>query len=407
VKADTGQSPASAPSAGVSAPTAEAAPAEGTRREPTVEKRLFEQGFAFDFFQAVRLLQRLEPNRKAVGHAGPPAAEAVRFRSHLSLSFPPSPIFDIARPTNEEPVPTMIVAFLGLTGPSGVLPRHYTELLLRHEREAKFLEKHALRDWLDLFNHRFVSLFYRAWEKYRFYLHYEHGKDTGPEPDAFTRCLFSLIGLGETRLRQRMRVAVMEEQDEEHKEKALARIDDRVLLYYSGFLAHRPRSAVALEAMLRGYFQLPLEVKQFSGQWLTLDPATQSRVGSGDGQLGINVVAGDRVWDAQSKFRLRLGPLHYDQFTEYLPDRSPVPRRKAFFMVCHMTRFYVGPELDFDVQLVLKKDEVPECHLAQSDGGTPRLGWNTWIRSQDYPRDAEEAVFQGQEIVWVGKDRPI
>jgi type VI secretion system protein ImpH len=407
LRAEPGRPPADAPAAGgAPAPDGGAAPTSGSSL-PTVEKQLFEQGFAFDFFQAVRLLQRLDPNRKAVGHAGPPAAEAVRFRAHLSLSFPPSPIFDIARPTSSEPVPTMVEAFLGLTGPSGVLPRHYTELLLRHEREAKFPEKHALRDWFDMFNHRFVSLFYRAWEKYRFYLHYESGLQSGPEPDAFTRCLFSLIGLGGTRLRQRMRIAVIEEQDEERKEKALTLIDDLVLLHYSGFLAHRPRSAVALEAMLRGYFQLPLAVKQFSGQWLLLDPANQSRVGSGDGRLGENIVVGDRVWDAQSKFRLRLGPLHYDQFTEYLPDRSPVPRRKAFFMVCHLTRFYVGPELDFDVQLVLKKEEVPECQLAQRDGGTPRLGWNTWIRSQDYPRDADEAVFQGQEVVWAGKERPV
>src|SRR5262245_38110113 len=213
--------------------------------ENSVERQLFEEAFAFDFFQAVRLLEKLDPHRKPVGRTHPPKSEVVRFRAHMSLSFPPSSIYDLAPPTSTLALPAMTVAFLGLTGPSGALPRHYTELLLRQQKEAKGAEKNALRDWLDLFNHRLISLFYRAWEKYRFPVAYERGDYARTEPDPFTSALFSVVGLGMPPLRQRLRVGVLEEVDGEYRPRVLARIDDLTLLYYSGFMSHRPRCAVS------------------------------------------------------------------------------------------------------------------------------------------------------------------
>ena len=88
-----------------------------------LEEHLYEEGYAFDFFQAVRLLERLETARRPVGHAGPPSAEVARFRAYMSLSFPPSAVHEVSRPTSELPLPAVTVTFLGLTGPSGVLPR--------------------------------------------------------------------------------------------------------------------------------------------------------------------------------------------------------------------------------------------------------------------------------------------
>jgi type VI secretion system protein ImpH len=372
-------------------------------RQRTVERQLWEEGFAFDFFQAVRLLERLDPERQAVGRAAPPGIEAVRFRAHLSLTFPPSSIYDLHPPTESLPLPGMIVTFMGLTGPSGVLPRHYTELLLRLDREGKGAERYALRAWLDLFNHRWISLFYRAGEKYRFYLPYERGEYARKEPDPFTRGLLSLVSLGSPSLRNRLRVSAWEEVADQ--ERVLARIDDLALLYYGGFLAHRPRCAVALEALLQDYFQLSIQIRQFQGQWLVLDPANQSRMdeAGGNNQLGMNLVAGERVWDVQSKIRIRVGPLGYDRFLEFLPDRAPVPERKAFFLLCHLVRFYVGPELDFDIQLILKAEDVPQCQLQDGAGSGPHLGWNTWIGSGKPARDAEDAVFEGEEIVFVNR----
>jgi type VI secretion system protein ImpH len=363
--------------------------------------RLFREPFSFDFFQAVRVLQRIFPERAPVGQAAAPAAETVRFGTLASLTFPPSAIYDLQPAADPTEPPRLIVAFMGLAGPSGVLPRHYTELLLRIQRDAKGPEKFALRDWFDLFNHRYLSLFYRAWEKYRFYLAYERGEATRAEPDTFTNCLFSLIGHGLPALRNRLRVGIWEEVEGRPRERLLTRVNDLVLLYYGGLLAHRPRCAAGLAGMLQDYLGLPVEVRQFQGQWLRLEPDKQSRLGLDDGncELGTNLVIGERVWDVQSKIRVRVGPVDYARFLDFMPDRSPMPEHKTFFEMVHLVRLYVGPEFDFDVQVILKADEVPECQLPEGTADGPRLGWNAWIGSQSFAVPAEEAVFDGEEVV--------
>jgi type VI secretion system protein ImpH len=296
----------------------------------------------------------------------------------------------------------MVVSFMGLTGPSGILPRHYTEMMLRLEREAKSSEKFALRDWFDLFNHRFISLFFRAWEKYRFYVPYERGEYV--YPDAFTRCLYSFIGLGETTLRDRLRVARWEEDEEGRpRERILAKIEDLSLLHFCGLLAHRPRNAVGLQILLSNFFGMPIQVEQFRGQWLRLEEDSRSYSGSGgkNHALGVNTVAGERVWDIQGKIRLRVGPLTYVQFVDLLPNRNQGAEGKSFFLLVHLVRLYCGPERDFDVQLVLRRNEVPRCRLKSRDPVGPRLGWNTWSFNQAMERDPDDTVFEGEGVVWV------
>jgi len=369
--------------------------------ELPVYKRLYLEPFAFDFFQAVRLLGRM-PDALARSEPAGPAPEVARFKAHLTLNFPASAVHDLTPPTEPGRLPVMTVTFLGLFGPSGVLPRHYTEQLLRLERDAKGPEKRALRDWLDLFNHRFVVLFQRAWEKYRFFLAHERGQPGQAEPDGFTRALLSLVGLGTPWLRDRLRVVAPGPPEEPARE--LAKVHDLGLLRFAGLLAQRHRNAWGLRALVAGYFGLPVEVKQFQGQWLPLEEASQSRLGEEGGNcvLGESTVAGDRVWDVQGKVRLRLGPLRYARFLDYLPDLSPVPERKAFFLLCHVARFYLGPEFDFDVQLVLRAEDVPECRLADDDAAGPRLGWNCWLLCETPAADAEDAVFEGHAATRVG-----
>jgi type VI secretion system protein ImpH len=379
----------------------------------TVAERLFAEGFAFDFFQAVRLLEKLAPERRPVGHDATPRSEAARFRAHLSASFPPSSIYQIepaslagTLPGGEwdrgERPPTLTVTFMGLTGPSGVLPRHYTEMLMR-ARDARGPERYLARDWFDLFNHRLISLFYRAWTKYRFWLTYERGEYSQPDPDLFTESLYCLVGLGNRPLRNRLRIAVRPGAEGPPRERVLARVEDLVLLYYAGLLAHRPRCAVSLERMLEDYFGLAVRVLQFEGKWLQLDRESQSRLsaGAGNSELGVNVVAGERVWNVRSKIRIRLGPLTYEQFVSFIPDQSPVPQRKVFFKLMHLVRLYVGPELEVDVQLVLRASEIPRCQMLQSRADGPRLGWNCWTTSKPVGRDSEDAVFAGVEMTWV------
>jgi type VI secretion system protein ImpH len=151
--------------------------------------------------------------------------------------------------------------------------------------------------------------------------------------------------------------------------------------------------------LIAEYFGMPTEVRQFQGQWLPLEPAEQTRLGAedGNGELGVTAVAGDRVWDVQGKIRVRLGPLRYDQFLRYLPDRTPDAGRKAFFLLSQLVRFYVGPEFDFDVQLVLRAEDVPACELTDDPAAGPRLGWNCWLLTDRAAEPAEDALFDGDD----------
>lgn len=372
-----------------------------------VRDRLFLRGCDFDFFQAVCLLARLMPDRTTPGRDGTPADELVRFRAAVSLEFPASAIQQLSHGTPEDPQCEMVVNFMGLAGPSGVLPRHYTEMLLRLQYDGKADERYALRDWFDLFNHRLISLFYRAWAKYRFWVGFNRGDARYPDSDSFTEALSALIGQGMPGLKNRLRVSASGCDESGRPRQVLAEIPDSALLSYGGLLGHRPRCAANLEALLEDYFQLPAVVQQFQGQWLQLEAYSQSRLGTSESysQLGQNLVVGQRVWDVQGKIRVRLGPLSYRQFIAFFPDRSLSSERKAFFLLSHLVRRYVGVELDFDVQLVLQADEVPEARLDNNPQTGPRLGWNTWLRSEPFGVDAEHAVLAGDEVRWLDDRR--
>ncbi len=355
---------------------------------------------AFDFFQAIRLLTLLKmKDHVQVGEDGPPQREIVRFLAHRSLAFPASAIQKMVWETATQPA-WMTVNFMGLTGPSGVMPRPYTERLWV---EGKGAEKTALQDWLDLFNHRFISLFFRAWEKNCFYLPFERGEAFGRDPDRFSRALYSLIGLGFRSHRNRFRVAYGELHDVDPsvstddsaafdlpiQEKELARLDDLALLRFGGLFAHRPRCAVSLEIFLQTYLNLPVKVMQFQGQWLHMNESSQTSIGARNNSLGRDTLVGDRIWDVQSKIRIRLGPLSYETFLDFLPDRTPQIRRKRIFLLAQLVQFYLGAEFDFEFQLLLKKEEVPTA----ATGPNSRLGWNMWSRAKPYPQIADEAVF--------------
>lgn len=341
--------------------------AQSRRTDPALEQTLFDEGFRFDFFQAVRILERIYPSQRPVGLDSLPANEAVRFRSLLSLTFPASAIHEVV-PSDDGATPTqMVVAFMGLAGLTGVLPRHYTELLLERVRNKDF----ALRDFLDIFNHRIISLFYRAWEKYRFPIAYERSRRAGTqEYDPLSLGLFHIVGMGTNGLRGRLKFS------------------DEALLYYSGLAAQQPHSASALEAIVGDYFNVPVKVKQFSGAWLVLEKANRTRMGRNEtnNELGVTAILGSKCWDQQAGFRLMLGPLPYQQFREFLPCDT------AFLPFIELARFFAGPTLDFDVQLVLKAAEVPRCELKKPGPEALRLGWSSWLKTREFTGNATDAV---------------
>jgi len=332
----------------------------GSANRP-LSRLLFDEAYRFDFFHAVRLLERIYPKREQIGSDGPVGNEVVRFKARTSLEFPASEIYEIAREREDETgAPAqMVVNFLGMTGPSGVLPVPYTELVIERVR----YKDTALRDFLDLFNHRLASLFYRAWEKYRFPVGYERN-----QKDPFSQFLFDIVGMGTGGLRGRLGFA------------------DEGLLLYAGLIAQRPHSATAIELILSDYFDVPVDLQQFSGQWLDIDEASLTRVGAANTELGVNAIVGSRFWDRQSRFRVRIGPLNFEQFQAFLPNGS------AFQPVTRLTRYLAGMEFDFDVQLILRAFEVPACQLSTRGPELPMLGWTTWLKTKPLQIDDPQLI---------------
>jgi type VI secretion system protein ImpH len=316
--------------------------------------------YEFEFFQLVRLMEKLRPAAEPVGTFADPSKEVVRFTANPAVSFPASQIQRVDWAPDKQP--SVTINFMGLNGPSGVLPLYYSELI----NERLRAKDSAPRAFLDIFNHRIVSLFYQAWEKYRFPIAYERG-----ERDRFTHHLLDLLGLGTPGLEDR--------QD----------IPDESLLYYAGLLSLQPRSAAALEQILEDYFEVPVEVEQFVGAWHALDPETQCRFDKANSyseQLGFGAVVGDEIWDQQSGVRIRLGPLSFDRYLDFLPEGIAHKPIRA------LTRFFGGDGVDFELQLILKREETPRCELGEDGTAAPRLGWTSWAASKPLGRDPADTV---------------
>ncbi len=324
---------------------------------------LADEPYRFEFFQAVRLLEKVYPEKRAVGRNAMPHEEVVRFRSRISLDFPASEIHEIREIFNEqteEEKLEMIVNFMGMAGVSGVLPQPYTDLMLDRIRHRDT----AMWAFLDIFTHRSVSMFYRAWRKYRFPIGYERGNDD------FTAYLFDLIGLGTNGLRGRMS------------------LPDESLLPYAGLIAQKPHSCNAVENVLSDYFSSKAKIRQFHGQWLDLEPSDYTRLGEKNSVLGESAIAGTRVWEQQSKFRVRLGPLDFQKFQAFLPTGS------AYEPLRSIVKFLIGFEFDYDVQLLLKKQQVPSSILTTRAQRRPMLGWTTFLKTRPFTGDDEQVVLQ-------------
>jgi type VI secretion system protein ImpH len=337
---------------------------------------------SFTFTQAVRLLTRLRPDRAPVGGWADPADEVARFTVHPSFAFPPAEIQslevpasvdgaaadgDAARAEDDGPPARFAVNFFGLTGPQGVLPQAYTA----HAAQRARVRDTAFRDFLDLFHHRALSLYYRAWERSHFAAAHEAGGE-----DRLYAHLRDLAGLGTAGLERRLPA------------------HDGALAYYAGLLANRSRPADGLARLIGDYFDVPASVEQFVGEWRRVDAGGQCTLGAEDqaGCLGFGVI-GDAAWDPQARVRLRLGPLTRAQFEEFLPGGA------AHAALTSLARLYADDQVGVDAQLVLLREAVAGCTLAAPGTGSPgpgtpvpRLGRGSWLTSRPMARDPDETV---------------
>ncbi|MEA2463496.1 MAG: type secretion system protein ImpH [Acidobacteriota bacterium] len=342
----------------------------------SLEEELFSNADRFTFLQAVRLLELIGgPNRTAPGEGVDPHRELVLFRQYVGFDFPPADVEFLVPPRHKHEPAKMSVNVLGLTGAHGPLPHHITDLLL--ERTGR--GDRGLRDFLDIFNHRLISLLYRARKKYRPPLDAK-----GPSNGRVAGVLLSFLGLGTGHLLNRLR------------------IPDRSLLPYTGLFTEQFRSPIGLERAVEDCFGVGAKVVQFQGVWHELEESDLTRIGvrGRNHALGHGALLGRRVYDPTANFELRLGPMPYARFVSFLPHTcrhsphmTPHSYGDAFQPLRSLVRFYAREELGFSVRLEVAKEEVPQLRISRT--GSALLGWTSWLKTRDAQHDDSQVSVSG------------
>ena len=344
----------------------------GLAPEPLAAELLARAGEApaeAEVFQLVRLIleagRRAGAGRARIGGDDRPVHEPLRFRAAAGQGYPSAELVEASLEGYGKA--ELTVAFMGLTGPSGVLPDHYSDLVVQRRRARD----PAFADFLDLFNHRAISLFYRAWAKPRLPVRFQEAQR--PLGDPFSRALAAVIGLGLNAQRPR------------------AALGEGGLLGLAGTLGRRVRTPGAVRRLVAALLPMPVEVREFHGRWIDIAPADRTRLSAprpGErsfSSLGVDAVAGSQVFDVQSRFRVRLGPMGLAEFQAFF--RPEGPRR----LLEQVVREAVGPAIDFDLQLVLRHEDTPSLRL--DDAKAPALlGQTTWLGAAPVKRDRDEAV---------------
>ena len=314
----------------------------------SLEEKLLQRGHHFSFFQAVRLLELLNPEAPLLGGKGPAKDEVIRLRPAMSQVFPVSDIAEIEKihVAAEELERFRVTArFFGLYGSVSPLPIAYTEAIYEEDDPGAV----RVREFLDIFHHRLLSLLYRGWLKYRYCVQFMPGGK-----DAFSRRLLPLTGVTEsTRLRTVPQIS---------------------LLRYLGLLTQLPRSAAGLKQLLTDFFDLiPVRITQFVGRRVTLKPSQRNFLGRQNCRPGKDLIIGESVLDRSGKFRITLGPVNFRTFLEFIPSG------KGFKTIKDLVMLFVMDPLMFEIEVILSGDEVPEMELVPD--AKSFLGWSGWLLS--------------------------
>ncbi len=346
---------------------------ESRRQSTRLTEEIASSPGRFDFHQAVRLLDLLglaEGSTEPVGTTAAPERESVSLRGHPSLAFAATAIRECRTEGGHCGSEVELdVTLAGLVGAAGVLPRHYSELVLARD-SAK---DSTLRDFLDAFQRRSLALLHRSWTKTHFAFAFEQETLQHARHDPFTHAVLSLSGLGLDSLMRRQAV------------------DDLAVVFNSGAFSRTTRSAESLAGLLSATFDVPFEVEQFVGHWIDVPVDQRSSLLGADETpderhaLGQGFALGTRVWDVQSRIRIVAGPLTLAQL-RYFAEESPGRVR-----VLALLRSFLGDAIEHDLECRLAPGESPGIHLGTSN----RLGVDTWLEhepSPDAPRTARFAL---------------
>lgn len=323
----------------------------------SIEQDLLETPFEFDFFQAIRLLECANPDKPLLGKATHLSEEPIRLDQEASLNFSTSTI-NLFEYREGYSVPHLSTSFFGLFGSNGALPTHLTEYAfqrLNHQKDPTFIR------FVNLFQHRMLSLIYRAWANSQPTVNFDR-----PSDDKFKMYVGSFLGVANKANQNRDDVT------------------DYLKFHYAGHFSCQTKHAEGLQSILQGYFGQQVKIEEFIGEWLDIPDNSLCQLGDSEqtGLLGMTAILGERSWSRQNKFRVILGPMKILSYKLLLPGGDSLKR------LVSILKNYIGIEIGWDIQLILTNSEVPQTCL----GDKAQLGWTTWLGERKSQLDANDLV---------------
>lgn len=306
----------------------------------------------YHIYLAMRLLDAARGEGRPLGATHRPREDKMRFGQEPSLAFPPTTLSEFE--TGGEGRPHRLTnRFFGFFGPNGPLPLHLTEYA--HDR-IENEHDHTFVAFADMLTHRMATLLFRAWKTGQPAADFDRGMG-GPTE----RAVASLSRLNAKALRDR------------------DAMPDLAKRHFAGHLVPGPRTPDGLVSMLSLFFGTDVHIEEFIGSWLDLEPEDSWILGGPSG-LGHATAIGSRVWSRSAKFRLKVGPLSRADYERLLPGGESLRKLAA------MVRNHVGDTLDWDVNLVLRAEDVPPAIL----GADTRLGLTSWVGDRGEMGDADD-----------------
>ena len=305
----------------------------------TDSDELYKQGFA----PLLRYLDANAPLASRIGYSVSPKQDCVRFGQTPLLHFHSSAFTQISF-NNKSGEYKLKNSYWGLFGINGPLPTHLTEYAI--ERNYRLKDK-TLTEFLDVFHHRFISLFYRAWADAQPTVSHDR-----PEHDSFKKRLTALSG-------------------ETNDLEDVFQPNNNIHEYLAGLYSQKNRSATTLSQILSAFLSLEVAIEEFQGTWHKLQPHEKTKLMQSNSTLGIDCILGERTYQRTFNFAINIGPVAYPEYIDLLNNKQ---RLKT---VIELTQKAVGQEFQFSINIILQAYQTQTSQL-----GSAKLGINSWCQDK-------------------------